>query len=164
MTQRTPFESRRSHGAAAVIWLAALFYYSLKGLGIGFLRVDDADYFDVPFLLVGISPVFVYLLAAVIYALFATLSWDTTPVILGIRRMFYVHIGWFSLCLLFWLACFYLPPRSTFAEFIKPSIESFDKQSANMMFTAFPFTLLAILIYSALLEKPEPLGHSNVQP
>ena len=69
------------------VWIAVLLFYSLKGLGI-ILLIQESDHPDLPFLLVGISPVFVYLLSAVIYALFAMLSRDTAPVILGIRRMF----------------------------------------------------------------------------
>ena len=159
-----PFKASGSLSATAAIWLAAMMYYSLKGFGIILLMGENDEFVDLAFLVVGISPVFVYLLAAVIYALVATMSWDTSPVILGIRRMFYIHLGWFMLCILFWAACFVLPRRSIFVEFIKSIIDSFDRQSANLMFTVFPFTLLAILVYSVLLEKPEPPGHSNIQP
>ena len=163
-TQPLLFKARGSLSATAAVWFAALMYYILKGLGIILLMGENDDFVDLAFLVVGISPVFVYLLAAVIYALAATLSWDTSAVILGIRRMFYVHLGWFMLCISFWAACFVLPRRSIFGEFIKSFIDSFDRQSANLMFTAFPFTLLAILVYSVLLEKPEAPGHSNIQP
>ena len=61
-----PFKASGSLSATAAIWLAAMMYYSLKGFGIILLMGENDEFVDLAFLVVGISPVFVYLLAAVI--------------------------------------------------------------------------------------------------
>jgi hypothetical protein len=142
-----------SNMPAKVILILVGLYYVLKAVlltmvsGASMASVEGvADVDDWHRTIVAaISPAFVYLLGTFFYGLAVIQYKDTRAIEMAIRRTFHFHLGWFALCLVYFLLAPLLPP-------LLSSYSSPGATTMRYLGIALPYVLLSVLVFVVAIE------------